>query len=151
MRTRTLRSLPAFLAIASIAAFSACSDNTLTGTQSVGGSYSLQTVNGTNVPYSYVSGGTTITIQNDVYTLSSDGSYSESINETLSNGNSSSPASDAEAGTWYQSGNAIVFSPNYSTQGNSTQYTGSIAGGGTFSHSSITFSYNGVVWVYNHT
>ena len=151
MRTSTFRSLTAFLAVASLGTLAACSDNTLTGTQPAGGSYSLQSVNGTSIPYSYVSGGTTITIQSDIYTLSTDGSYSEAINETLSNGYNSSPASDAEAGTWYQSGNAIVFSPNYSTQGNSTQYTGSLSGGGTFSHSTITFSYNGVVWVYNHT
>jgi hypothetical protein len=44
-----------------------------------------------------------------------------------------------------------VFTPNYSTQNNYTQYTGALAGSGTFSHSSITFSYNGVVWVYKHT
>ena len=150
MRTSTLRPLAAMLAVASLAAFAACSDNTLTGTQSAGGSYALQSVNGTNLPYSYVASGGTITIQNDVYTLSSNGSYSEAINETVSNGNSSSPASDAESGTWYQSGNAIVFSPSYSTQGNTSQYTGSLSTGSTFSHSSITFSYNGVVWVYNH-
>lgn len=151
MRTSTFRSLTAFLAVASLATLAACSDNTLTGTDSAGGSYSLQTVNGTGLPYSYLAGGTTVTIQNDTYALSTNGSYSESINETLSNGGSSTPASDAEAGTWYQSGNAIVFSPSYSTQGNTTQYTGSLSGGGTFSHSSITFSSNGVVWVYNHS
>ena len=151
MRTSTFRSLTAIFAVASIAAFAACSDNTLTGTQSAGGTYSLQSVNGTSVPYSYVASGRTITIQNDVYTLNNDGSYSEAINETVSNGSSSSPASDAESGTWYQNGNAIVFSPSYSTQGNTSQYTGSLSTGSTFSHSSITFSYNGVVWLYNHT
>ncbi|HEY8312067.1 MAG TPA: hypothetical protein VIG47_15995, partial [Gemmatimonadaceae bacterium] len=75
----------------------------------------------------------------------------EAINETVSNGSSVSPSSDAESGTWYQNGNAIVFQPSYSTQGNTSQYTGSLSTGSTFSHSSITFSYNGVVWLYNHT
>ena len=58
--------------------------------------------------------------------------------------------STSGAGTWSQNGNAVVFAPNYSTQSNYTQYTGSLSTGGTFSHSSLTFSYSGVVWVYNH-
>jgi hypothetical protein len=148
MRFRTFRSLAV---VAALATFGACTDNTSPSTQFAGGSYSLQTVNGSSLPYSYPSGSSTITIQNDTYTLNNDGSYSESINETVSNGFSTSPASDAEAGTWSQNGNAVVFSPNYSTQNSYTQYTGSLTTGGTFSHSSLTFSYNGVVWVYNHT
>ncbi len=147
MRFRTFKSLAAVVALA---AFAACSDSTSPSTQLAGGSYSLQSVNGSNLPYSYSSGSSTLTIQNDSYNLSNNGTYSETINETISNGYSSTPASDAEAGTWSQNGNAVVFAPNYSTQSNYTQYTGSLSTGGTFSHSSLTFSYSGVVWVYNH-
>lgn len=148
MLTRTFRSLAV---LGALAAFAACSDTTSPYGGSVGGSYALQTVNGNTLPYSYTSGGRNISIQNDVYTLNNDGTYSESINETVSSGGSFSPASDAEAGTWYQSGSSIVFTPNYSTQNNYAQYTGSLSNASTFSHSSITFSYNGVTWVYNHT
>ncbi len=148
MLTSTLKSLAAIGALALVAA---CSDTTSPYGASVGGSYSLQTVNSSNLPYTYTSGGTTVSIQNDMYTLNGDGTYSETISETVSNGGSYSPASDAEAGTWYQNGNAIVFSPNYSTQNNYSQYTGSLSSASTFNHSSITFSYNGVVWIYNHT
>ena len=148
MLTRTLKSLAA---VAALAVFAACSDTTSPYGTSVGGSYSLQSVNGTTLPYTYTSGGTTISIQNDIYTLNNNGSYSETISETISNGSSYSPASDAESGTWYANGSAIVFTPTYSTQNNYAQYTGSLSSASTFNHSSITFSYNGVVWVYNHT
>ncbi len=149
MRTSTFKSLAAIGALALLAA---CSDTTSPYSTAVGGTYSLNTVNGTNLPYTYTSGNSTITIQNDIYTLNGDGTYSEAINETVSNGGGGySPASDAEAGTWYQNGNAVTFSPNYSTQNSYAQYTGSLQTGSTFSHSSITFSYNGVVWVYNHS
>ncbi len=148
MRTHTFKSLAA-IAVLTVAA--ACTDNTAPPTQITGGSYSLQTVNGTAVPYSYSSGANTVTIQRDVYTLNNDGTYNESINETNYNGYTTNSANDAEAGTWSQNGNAVVFAPSYSTQGNYNQYTGSLIGSSTFSHSSLTFSYNGVVWVYNHT
>jgi len=148
MRFRTFSFVAA---VAMLAASVACTDNTSPSNRSAGGTYDLQTVNGTSMPYSYNTSSGTLTIESDIYTLNNDGTYNETISETISNGFSNTPTSDAEAGTWYQSGNAVVFSPNYSTQGNYTQYTGALSGGGTFSHSSITFSYNGVVWVYNHT
>ena len=148
MRFRTFSFVAA---VAMLAASVACTDNTSPSNRSAGGTYDLQTVNGTSLPYSYNTSSGTLTIQSDIYTLNNDGTYNEAISETISNGFSNTPTSDAEAGTWYQNGNAVVFSPNYSTQGNYTQYTGALSGGGTFSHSSITFSYNGVVWVYNHT
>lgn len=156
MRARTfaavLRHLVTSLALAgAVAAFVACSDTTGLGNTIVGGSYVLASVNSNSIPFTYTTGSNTITINSDVYNLQSNGTYSETINETTSNGVSSSPASDAESGTWTQNGNAIVFYPNYSTQGNTAQYTGSLTGGGTFSHSSLTFSYSGVVWIYNHT
>ncbi len=148
MRFRTFSFVTA---VAMLAASVACTDNTSPSSRSAGGTYDLQTVNGTSLPYSYNTSSGTLTIQSDIYTLNNDGTYNETISETISNGVSNAPTSDAESGTWYQNGNAVVFSPNYSTQNNYTQYTGALSGGGTFSHSSITFSYNGVVWVYNHT
>ena len=148
MRFHTFGSLAA---VALLAAFAACTDNTSPTNRSAGGTYDLQTVNGTSLPYSYNTSSGTLTIVSDIYTLNNDGTYNETISETISNGFSNSAASDAESGTWYQNGNAIVFSPTYSTQNNYTQYTGALSGSSTFSHSSITFSYNGVVWVYNHT
>lgn len=156
MRARSfataLRPLLTSLAvIGAAAAFVACSDTTGLGNTTVGGSYALVSVNNNGVPFTYTSGANTITINSDIYTLQSNGTYSETINETISNGVSTSPASDAESGTWTQSANAVVFYPSYSTQGNTTQYTGALTGGGTFSRSSLTFSYSGVVWIYNHT
>ncbi len=148
MRSRIFKSLTA---VAILAAAAACTDNTAPSTQITSGSYSLQTVNGSAVPYSYSAGANTVTIQSDIYTLNNDGTYNESINETVYNGYTTNSANDAEAGTWNQNGNAVVFAPSYSTQANYNQYTGSLTGSSTFSRSSLTFSDNGVVWVYNHT
>lgn len=147
MRFHTFGSM---MTVALLATLAACTDNTSPFDHSAGGTYDLQTVNGNSMPYSYNTSSGTLTINSDVYTLSNNGTYNETISETISNGFSSSPTSDAEAGTWYQDGDAVVFSPNYSTQNNYTQYTGALSGSSTFSHSSITFSYNGVVWVYDH-
>jgi hypothetical protein len=108
-------------------------------------------VNGADVPYTYTAGPNTVTIDSDVYILNNDGSYSETISETISNGVTTSPATDTESGSWAQNGSAVVFDPTSSTQGNTTEYTASLTSGGTFSHSSLTFSSAGVVWVYNHT
>ena len=138
-------------AIAAVTAFVACSDTTGLGNTTVGGNYALVSVNNNGIPFTYTSGSSTITINSDTYSLQGNGTYSETIDETISNGVSTSPGSDAESGTWTQSANAVVFYPSYSTQGNSTQYTGSLTGGSTFSRSSLTFSYSGVVWIYNHT
>jgi len=152
MRFRTLRfrTFGSIATLAALAAFAACTDSTSPYSHSAGGTYDLQTVNGNGMPYSYNTSSGTLTINSDIYTLADDGSYNETISETISNGFGSAPATDGESGTWYQNGNAVVFSPSYSTQNNYTQYTGALSGSGTFSHSSITFSYNGVVWVYNH-
>jgi hypothetical protein len=146
MRLRTFSSLAAVL---TLAAFAACTDSTAPSTQDASGNYSLQTVNANGLPYTYNSGSTTITIQSDTYTLNRDGTYSETINEIVSDGYNDSRTSDQEAGNWAQNGNAVLFAPSYSTQGNHTQYTGSLSGGGSFSSTSLTFSYNGVVWVYD--
>ncbi len=158
MRLRTFKSRPtpkrmfkALAAAVALAAFAACADTTAPSGQAAGGDYALQTVNGNVLPYTYSTGSGTVTIQNDVYTLNTNGAYSETINETVSNGFNTSQSSDQESGNWSQNGTAVVFSPSYSTQGNYTQYTGSLTNGSTFSHSSLTFSYNGVVWMYNHT
>jgi hypothetical protein len=137
--------------IAGLVTVAACADNTAPSAQFAGGDYQLSTVNSAGLPYSYMVGSTTITIDNDVYTLRSNGDYVETIYETVDNGYSTSATTDQESGTWRQNANAVVFYPSYSTQGNTSSYTGSLTGGGTFSHSSLTFSYNGIVWVYNHT
>jgi hypothetical protein len=139
--------------IAAVTAFAACSDDiTAPDNQAAGGSYELVTVNGADVPYTYTSGTSTISITSDVYVLNNDGTYNETITETVTNGTgSSSPATDTESGTWAQNGSAVVFVPTASTQGNTTQYTASLKSGGTFSHSSLTFSSDGIVWVYDHS
>lgn len=148
MRLRSFTSLGIAVALAATAA---CSDNTGPSNQLAGGSYDLLTVNGAAIPYTYTTGSQTVTIQSDVYTLNSDGSYAETINENVSNGFSSGPVTDNESGTWSQSGNTVNFYAQYSTlQPPPYQYQGTLTGGGTFSHSSLTVISGGVQWLYQH-
>jgi hypothetical protein len=146
---------PSFKSLATIVALvavAACSDSTAPGggQQAAGGSYTLQTVNGADIPYTYTSGANTITIQSDTYMLNANGTYSETITESISNGSTSSPGADTESGTWAQNGTAVAFTPTQSSQNNLTAYTAALTSGTTFSHSILTFSSNGVVWVYEH-
>lgn len=144
-----LRSFTSLGIAATLAATAACSDNTgPNNTRLAGGNYDLLSVNGTGLPYSYNTGSETVTIENDVYTLNSDGSYVETINENTS---SSGPITDSESGTWSQSGNTVNFYAQYSTlQAPPYQYQATLTSGGTFSHSSLTFITGGVPWVYQH-
>lgn len=152
MRLTSIRALPAIVALTALATLAACTDNTSpNGNQLAGGTYALQTINNSPLPYSYSFSSGTVSIQSDTYTLNTNGTYSEQINELVSNNNGTSSATDTESGTWSQSGNSVFFSPITSTQGNYSAYTASFTNGSTFNHSSLSFSYNGVVWVYNHT
>ncbi len=146
-----LRYFKSLAIVGALAAFAACNDSTSPGTQLAGGSYALQTVNGSNLPYTYPAGSSTVTIQSDVYTLNNDGSYTETISEMISNGVTSTPNTDSEAGTWVQSGSTVAFAPSYSTQNNYSQYAGTLSASSTFSHSTLTFQSGGTMWVYAHT
>jgi len=151
MRFRSFAALGVALALAGTAA---CTDNTSPNGQLTGGLYALTSVNGVGLPYSYTdqnTGGTT-TLQSDVYTINGNGTYSEVINETVSNGYGTSPTTDNESGTWVQNGNVITFQPNYSTFASPpfTTYTASLSGGGLLSNTSLVFSSGLGQLVYQH-
>jgi hypothetical protein len=128
-----------------VAGTSACTDTTGVNARA-DGVYILQTVNGTQVPYSFTdNSGNTITIQSDTYSLNSDFTYSELRIEKI-NGLTQS---QAESGSWSQSSNFVTFTPSQSDI--SLQiYQGTIATGGGFGGSqTLTISINGVVGVYS--
>jgi hypothetical protein len=149
MQFRSLATLGVALALAVTAA---CTDNTSpNGTLSTG-LYALASVNGAGLPYTYSNsntGGTT-TLQSDVYSINNDGTYSEVIQETASNGFGSSPTTDNESGVWTQNGNTITFQPTYSTFSNNTAYSGTLSNGGLFSGSTLVFSSSLGQLVYQH-
>lgn len=147
MRFRTLGSLGIAAALATTAA---CTDNSGLNAQ-LSGRYDLLAVNGASLPYTYNTGTQTITIQRDVYTLNSNGTYTEFIDETVSNGYSSGPTTDTESGLWSESGGMVTFNAQSSTVAATPyQYTAYVSSGGAFGGNTLTFTNSGVQWVYGH-
>lgn len=147
MRLRLRAVLTAALCVGSLAA---CSDITNPNGQSAGGTYDLQTVNGSQLPYTFSTGGATVSVQSDVYTLTNNYSYSEVTTETVSNGFQNSNVTQTEYGNWSQNNNAITFTPTTSTQGSFTPYTGSLSGGGLLGGgANLTIAINGTVSIYS--
>ena len=125
----------------------ACSD--LTGTNArADGVYYLQSVNQNNIPYQYTdaSTGHTLTVTNDVYSVNSDGTYSDQQLYTDNNSN----RSYTESGTWTQSNNVVTFYPNQSSTGNLSTYTAVVANTNTFSGAkSLSINFSGTIWFYS--
>jgi hypothetical protein len=122
-----------------------------TGSQSVSGNYTLRTVNGSQLPYTFSQSGSTITIQSDYFALNTDNTYVETTNETISNGLRTSNVTQTERGNWSQNNNSgITFNPTYSTQGVTGAYSGSLSGGGILGGgTTLTISANGATSVYS--
>ena len=145
------------LAGISLSALAACSSlgslgNILgSGSQSVSGNYTLRTVNGQQLPYTFTQNGSTTTVQSDYYSLNTDNTYVETTNETVSNGLRTSNVTQTERGNWSQNNNgAISFQPTYSTQGVTGVYSGTLSGGGILGGgTTLTISANGANSVYS--
>jgi hypothetical protein len=98
----------------SVFALAACNNDSTSPNGSVVGSYSLRTINGTNLPYTFSDGSVLIS---DQLTLNSNGTYVDIA--TFSNA-----PSNSEQGTWSVNNNLISF--NDQTDGIS--YQGSVSG-----------------------
>jgi hypothetical protein len=98
----------------SVIALAACNNDSTSPNGSVVGSYSLRTINGTNLPYTFSDGSVLVS---DQLTLNSNGTYVDIA--TFSNAGSNS-----EQGTWSVNNNLISF--NDQTDGIS--YQGSVSG-----------------------
>jgi hypothetical protein len=139
------RSLSTLLgAVLCVGLLTACSDTTSPFGRQAAATYSLQTVNGYRLPYSFGNqDGSTTFIQGDAYVLHDDNSYGEITNETVSDGYQSYNVTETEIGTWSQNGNTIVFRPTSSTRGSFSSYSGYLDGQGT-----LRISLNGTVSIY---
>jgi hypothetical protein len=146
-------SLPVLGVALALAGTAACTDNSGPNGTDVGGLYALTSVNGVGMPYGFTdqsTGGTT-TLQSDVYTINRNGTYSEVINESTSNGYGTSPTTDDESGTWSQSGNTITFQPTYSSFSSSlAPYSASLATSGAFGSDVLVFTSSLGQLVYQH-
>jgi hypothetical protein len=123
----------------------ACSD--LTGNNvNAEGTYSIQTVNGTQVPYTYTdNSGNTIFLQSDDYSLNNDGTYQE-FRTWRTNGLAQSGLED---GIWTQNGNVVEFTPQ--TSDFSLQpYQATVRSTSEFGGSrTLTISINGTTAIYS--
>ena len=123
----------------------ACSD--LTGTTArADGVYFLQSVNGGNVPYSYVNNGHSLTVLSDTYSVNSDGTYSDQQLYTDNGLNSSY----TEAGSWTQRNNVVSFYPSQSSTGNLSVYSGTLANSNVFGGArTMSINFSGTIWLYS--
>jgi hypothetical protein len=124
----------------------ACSD--LTGVNApAAGFYSLQTVNGTFLPFTTTDNlGNQTTVQSDTYSINSDGTYNE-LGSFRINGNQ---GSQSESGTWSQSNSIVQFNPTQSSNNNFTSYQGVLGNSSSFGGArTLTISINGITGVYS--
>lgn len=125
----------------------ACSD--VTGANArADGVYYLQSVNNTTIPFTYTdqSTGHSLTVTNDIYSVNSDGTYSDQQLYTDNGQN----RSYTEAGTWTQGNNVVTFYPSQSSTGNLTTYTAAVANSSSFGGAkTLQINFSGTTWFYS--
>jgi len=100
--------------LAAIVALAACSNDATSPSVSLVGTYSLRTINGNPLPFTFSSGSMLVS---DRLSLNADNSYVDIA--TFSNGSTST-----EQGFWSSNNNVITFND----QTDNIQYTGSLSG-----------------------
>ena len=127
----------------------ACTD--LTGfSGTADGSYFLQTVNGSPLPYSFNLSGSTITVLSGTYALNSNQTYTALLTYNLTTGSQTTAESQSESGDWSQSGNVVTFTPTVSSIGDFAIYAATMANSGTFGGSrTLRTSVNSLTAVYS--
>jgi hypothetical protein len=97
---------------------------------SIAGVYSLRSVNGTALPYTFQDGADSYTLTNDVITIADGGSWSETFSYQQTVGGVSSTQTGSDSGTWSRAGTSVSFD----------SYGGYTAYSGTFTGSSLNLS-----------
>ena len=93
--------------MAALALAAACGDST--SAASVSGTYNLQTVNGSVLPYVFQASNPKIEIISEQMVLNSNGTFTiTDVERTTPTGGSPSNATFSETGTWSLSGNTIT-------------------------------------------
>ncbi len=118
----------------------ACGDDDSTGPGSVSGTYTLQTIDGTSLPFVlFQIGNDKIEITAGSVRLNSDNTYSISISLRLTRAGTVTTETDTGAGTYTASGSTIQFSDSGDGEG---PFTGSISG------NTLTIIDEGVAFVF---
>lgn len=117
------------MAVLALAIFAACggSDSTSPASASVGGTYSLKTINGSPLPFVFQSGTTSVTILADALVVGENGTWTESTSYKQTVNGQTSTGTGGDAGTWVRAGTAVTFTST--TQGGSG-YRGTFTGSG---------------------
>ena len=128
------------LAVLALVAVAACGGDSGTNpnSDSIEGTYSLRTINGSPLPFTVQSGTYSYTIKTDVITIASNGSWTETYTYTETANGQTTNGSDVDGGTWVRAGNVVNLASNFGTGGYSM----------TYSNGSLTVSESGFVGVY---
>jgi hypothetical protein len=114
-------------------------DSTAPGTTTIAGSYALQTINGSPLPYAVVQvGADKVEVLNETVTLSEGGTFTQQGSVRLTENGVVSTQSYSDAGTYTRNGTAISFF--FNSDGSS--------GTGTVSGNTITVAFSGFSLVY---
>jgi hypothetical protein len=102
------------IALVALAAGAACSLNTDTSTGPLAGDlagvYSLQTIDGTALPFTIVAKDTTVLIDTDVLTLGANGAWAEAVQYRQTVGTAATTAESFNlSGIWERVGNSVTF------------------------------------------
>ncbi|HEY9461721.1 MAG TPA: hypothetical protein VIR54_01465, partial [Vicinamibacterales bacterium] len=113
-----------FLGVLCIA-LAACGSDKTTGPDSnlsFAGTYSLRTINGSNLPYVFLQSGQTSAIMtDDAITIADGGTWSEQGTLRITTNGQTSNQVYSDNGTWLRSGNSLAL---YSNPYNNTAYSG---------------------------
>lgn len=124
------------LAVLAFTTFAACGGDSIANpnSDSIEGTFSLRTVNGSPLPYTFQSGTNSFTLTSDVLTVASNGSWTESIAYRQTINGQTSTGTDADGGSWTRAGGSVNFRSSVS---------GSTAYNGTYSANTLTLDDGG--------
>ena len=122
-----------FVAAAAVALTLACgSDGSTTPTNTaIAGTYSLQTINGSALPFTFVSGTDSLTVTADTILVGSDGTWSESVAYRQTVGGQVTTGTQIDGGVWLANDTQVEFD---STVSGLLVYTG------TFTNSALNLT-----------
>ena len=106
---------------------------------SIEGTYSLRTVNGSPLPFTFQSGTTSVTLTSDVITVAGNGSWTESIGYRQTANGQTTTGTDTDGGSWVRAGSSVTLNSSFGTGGYA----------GTYGNGSLTFSDAGFVEVFS--
>ena len=118
-----MRRLITALALAAVAA---CGGDNATNpaSGSIAGTYTLRTVNGSQLPFTVQSGTNSVTLTGDVITIADGGSWSETFAYTQTINGTTTNQTGTDGGSWSRAGTSV----SLDSDGGYNAYTGTFTG-----------------------